>query len=1060
MGGNILPDKTGLYFGYAYNNSNNGYYTLPNPTKENAKFMGWYDTPDFSGSPITTSSLVDQYKTMLFAKWSEQITINFELYGGIGTATKSYYPEYAFSNSTYGNTGLPTTPTKDSAKFVGWYATPDFMGSIITNTSYVSSGMSTLYARWAEKVNVVFIDYSQEKVQSKSFWHGLEYYYSPINTGMVSASSPLSPNVSWYHDIVGLEDEMTDSTSVPNIHTTLFARWCIKVHFEVNDGEYIEDRIYTPNTRYNAAPNQGLPIAVRNGYGFEGWYTNAEFTQLVTDNNIVPDSSYTLYAKWKAPTYVQVTFDVNGGNILGNQQYQADGLKYGQLPNVGLPTPTRAGRFAFVGWYSDSELTQKVTNESMVPSVNHTLYAKWNEIPLPKYTVTIAAATGGDISVKNNGATVISGSQVDSGTVLTLLATPNADYNFTKWWDNNTEAGRNFELESNISISATFTAKPLPRPTPKYTVTIAAATNGDISVKNGATTLTSGTQVDSGTVLTLQATPNAGYTFAKWWDNSIEAGRNLTLKAEVSISASFTAIAVTGVELKSATSMVVGGTEQLSAAVQPANAANQNVTWESNNTGVATVSSDGLVTAVSAGTAVITVKTVDGNRTATCTVTVSATAVAVTGVSLNKTTATLTLGSMETLTPTVLPAAATNQNVTWSSSNISVADVTNAGLVIALAEGTAIITVKTVDGNKTATCTVTVSTATVAVISVELNKTTAALTAGATEQLTATVNPNNATNQNVMWESDNNSVATVNSAGLVTAVSVGTAIITVKTADGNKTATCTVTVSATGTNVAVTSVSLNKTTISLDEGDTERLTATVNPNNATNKNVTWESSNTAVATVNSSGRVSAIAEGTATITVKTVDGNKTATCTVTVVAGSSSVAVTSVSLNKATAALTVGATEQLTATINPGNATNKNVTWSSSNTAVATVNSSSGLVTARAVGSAIITVKTADGNKTATCTVTVTSVVTPPTAVGADELLPLTLYPNPVVSGELTIENGELTEGKTIEIYNLNGTLVARYKTVGEVTSLNVSALPGGTYIVRTGRHVGKFVKR
>ena len=174
-----------------------------------------------------------------------------------------------------------------------------------------------------------------------------------------------------------------------------------------------------------------------------------------------------------------------------------------------------------------------------------------------------------------------------------------------------------------------------------------------------------------------------------------------------------------------------------------------------------------------------------------------------------------------------------------------------------------------------------------------------------------------------------------------------------------------------GGDVAVTGVSLNKTSTSIQVGASEQLTATVEPNNATNKAVTWSSNTTSVATVDNNGNVTAVSEGTATITVTTQDGNKTATCTVTVTPASSDpVAVTGVSLNKTSTTLTVGGSETLTETVQPSNATNKAVNWSCNPTSVATVDSN-GKVTAVAEGTATITVTTQDGNKTATCTVTV-----------------------------------------------------------------------------------------
>ncbi|MGI6634510.1 MAG: Ig-like domain-containing protein [Christensenellales bacterium] len=169
----------------------------------------------------------------------------------------------------------------------------------------------------------------------------------------------------------------------------------------------------------------------------------------------------------------------------------------------------------------------------------------------------------------------------------------------------------------------------------------------------------------------------------------------------------------------------------------------------------------------------------------------------VTGVSLNKTTLTLLVGNSETLTATVAPENATHKDVTWSSDDETVATVDNSGKVTAVAPGTATITVKTTDGEKTATCTVTVNAATVAVTGVSLNKTATSLVVGGTEALQATIEPATATNQNVTWSSDKPAIATVDN-GVVTAISVGQATITVKTDDGNKTATCTVTVSAAG----------------------------------------------------------------------------------------------------------------------------------------------------------------------------------------------------------------------------------------------------------------------
>ncbi|WP_456312337.1 Ig-like domain-containing protein [Pseudomonas shirazensis] len=179
--------------------------------------------------------------------------------------------------------------------------------------------------------------------------------------------------------------------------------------------------------------------------------------------------------------------------------------------------------------------------------------------------------------------------------------------------------------------------------------------------------------------------------------------------------------------------------------------------------------------------------------------TCSSTTVAVTGVTVSPATATLSVGATQQLTPTVAPANATNKTVSYSSNNTNVATVNTAGIITAIASGTATITVTTQDGAKTATSVVTVNSSNVAVTSVSLSPASVSLAVGGTQQLTPTVLPSNATNKAVTYASNNTGVATVNASGLVTAISNGIATITVTTANGNKTSTAAITVStATG----------------------------------------------------------------------------------------------------------------------------------------------------------------------------------------------------------------------------------------------------------------------
>lgn len=240
--------------------------------------------------------------------------------------------------------------------------------------------------------------------------------------------------------------------------------------------------------------------------------------------------------------------------------------------------------------------------------------------------------------------------------------------------------------------------------------------------------------------------------------------------------------------------------------------------------------------------------------------------------------------------------------------------------------------------------------------SVSVSQNSAALTIGETLQLTASVSPASATNKNISWSSSNQAIASVSASGLVTALGEGTTTITA-TADG-KQGTCSVTVSKGVVNVS--EIKLDKTELTLYEGDEETLTATVSPDDATDKTITWSSSDNTIATVES-GKVKAEKKGEATITATA--GGKIAEIKVVVLAP-----VSGLSLNKDVVELYIGESETLAATLEPADATpREEIIWSSSDTQVATVEN--GTLTALKEGTTTITASV-EGFK-AECIVTV-----------------------------------------------------------------------------------------
>ena len=346
--------------------------------------------------------------------------------------------------------------------------------------------------------------------------------------------------------------------------------------------------------------------------------------------------------------------------------------------------------------------------------------------------------------------------------------------------------------------------------------------------------------------------------------------------------------------------------------------------------------------------------------------------VAVTEVRLDKSATTLVEGDTEELMATVMPEDATDKGIEWKSSDESVATVSQTGLVTALKEGSSAITVITNDGGFKATCDVTVNKKVIAVTSVVLGNTELTLVEGEEEKLAAAVTPENATDKSVVWESSNESAATVSQEGLVTAVGEGKATITVKTNDGGFSASCEVTVKKKV--IAVTGVKLSAASMTLREGDKGTLTATVEPANATNKNVEWWTSDLDVVSVTSTlggsnGYVEARGAGKATVTVKTEDGEFSASCEITV--EKKEVPVTGIALEQSSLLLPVGNTYTLRAHVQPSNATDQDIKWGSSNGGVATVDQT-GKVTAVAAGTADIIAALA--GKFARCTVQVDNV--------------------------------------------------------------------------------------
>ena len=223
----------------------------------------------------------------------------------------------------------------------------------------------------------------------------------------------------------------------------------------------------------------------------------------------------------------------------------------------------------------------------------------------------------------------------------------------------------------------------------------------------------------------------------------------------------------------------------------------------------------------------------------------------------------------------VLPGNATNTNVTFKSLNEKVATVDANGVVTGVSEGNADIVITTEEGGFEAKCTVRVDGIDARGIE-RVGDKTVTMGLNQTRQLQVKITPSDTTNKNVQWTSSNNSVATVDSNGVVTSKNSGSTIITATTHNELKTEFFI------EVETSVTNITLNSNEINLNPGGTFKLDATVNPSNASNKNIKWISANESIATVDQSGNVTADVAGTTYISAVSADGKVIATCTVNV----------------------------------------------------------------------------------------------------------------------------------------------------------------------------------
>lgn len=405
-------------------------------------------------------------------------------------------------------------------------------------------------------------------------------------------------------------------------------------------------------------------------------------------------------------------------------------------------------------------------------------------------------------------------------------------------------------------------------------------------------------------------------------------------------------------------------THQLEVTLVPEEAAEENLVWSSSDSSVVSVE-DGLLIPHANGTATVTVTSQKNHLQAQCRVTVNV----ITHLDIDLQELYISVGSVRSLTYSSLPENPDITHVVWSSSDPSVARVDAYGKVTGISEGTAKITLSSLDGSVSDACDVFI-TANVPLETLAFDITSYTFRSEADSLvLTPVYVPAETSQRELQWMSTNEQVVTVDPAtGKITALSNGTASIIIKSIYGDITAVCEITVEQ---SVPVTGISLSKKSYTFSGlKQTYRINPVFEPSNASDKTVIWTSSDPSVATVSDQGMVTSVKKGETVIRLETKDGGFTAEFKV-IVSPNDRVSVTGVVLSDYTLVFdALGKTQKITASVKPSNASEKGIRFSSNNSAVATV-SSDGTVTATGYGTTQIVATSVDGGYSEVCTVTV-----------------------------------------------------------------------------------------
>ena len=523
--------------------------TVSPATRPGYTFLGWYDNPGLTGTPVTTLRTMDAENKSYYAKW-DTTPITYPITYVLNDSTPAGHPATnpaanltSYTVLTNGGGNINVVPAlRNGYTFGGWYDNPSFSGSPINSFSAMDAAPKTFYAKWSS-ANSYTVTYTLND--------GTPAGHPATNPNTVSTYTVLDSNVTlqpatrtgydfegWY-DNAGLSGTpITGFNPADAENKHYYAKWSAAkgytVQWNLNDDTPAGHPATNPNTVSNytvADTDITVNPATRNGYTFLGWYDNAGLTGTpVTRIRTMEAENKQYYAKWSAANSYTVAYTLNDGTPAGHPAVNPNTVtSYTVLdPNVTLAPATRTG-YDFEGWYENPAFTgSPVTGFPVSDATNKHFYAKWSAAK--NYTVqwNLNDATPAGHPATNPN--TVSNYTVEDADITIHPAT-RTGYGFLGWYDNASLTGtpvtnlHTMDAE-NKQYYAKWSSTPISYP---IVYTLNDGSPAGHPATNPAANLTSYTVLTngSGNISLLPASRN-GYTFEGWYDNAAFSGSPIT----------------------------------------------------------------------------------------------------------------------------------------------------------------------------------------------------------------------------------------------------------------------------------------------------------------------------------------------------------------------------------------------------------------------------------------------------------------------------------------------------------------------------------------------------